>query len=64
MSLSNKISIIGGDLRIIKLSEMLIEEGVEVYSYGLEKAEVEELNKFKLSVEKEKKQEMNPAPVM
>ena len=41
----NKISIIGGDLRIIKLSEMLIEEGVEVYSYGLEKAEVEELNK-------------------
>ena len=41
----NKISIIGGDLRIIKLSEMLIEEGVEVYSYGLEKAEVSELNK-------------------
>lgn len=41
----NKISIIGGDLRIIKLSEMLIEEGVNVYSYGLEKAEVLELNK-------------------
>lgn len=41
----NKIAIIGGDLRIIKLSEMLIEEGVEVYSYGLEKAEVEELKK-------------------
>ena len=41
----NKISIIGGDLRIAKLSEMLMEEGVEVYSYGLEKAEVTELNK-------------------
>lgn len=41
----NKISIIGGDLRIIKLSEMLIEEGVEVFSYGLEKAEIPEMNK-------------------
>lgn len=36
----NKISIIGGDLRIINLSEMLVEEGVEVFSYGLEKSEV------------------------
>lgn len=35
----NKISIIGGDLRIIKLAEMLEEEGVEVFTYGLEKAE-------------------------
>lgn len=41
----NKISIIGGDLRIVKLAEMLIEEGVEVFSYGLEKAEVSDLNK-------------------
>ena len=41
----NKISIIGGDLRIIKLSEMLIEEGAQVYSYGLEKAEASDLNK-------------------
>lgn len=41
----NKISIIGGDLRIVKLAEMLIEEGVEVFSYGLEKAEIPELNK-------------------
>lgn len=40
----NKISIIGGDLRIVKLTEMLIEEGVEVFSYGLEKAEVTDLN--------------------
>ena len=41
----NKISIIGGDLRIIKLAEMLIEEGVEIYSYGLEKADVKDMNK-------------------
>lgn len=41
----NKISIIGGDLRIVKLAEMLIEEGVEVFSYGLEKTEVLDLNK-------------------
>lgn len=40
----NKISIIGGDLRIVKLTEMLIEEGVEVFSYGLEKAEITDLN--------------------
>lgn len=41
----NKISIIGGDLRIAKLSEMLVEEGVEVFSYGLEKFETDEINK-------------------
>lgn len=41
----SKISIIGGDLRIVKLVEMLIEEGVEVFSYGLEKAEIEEMHK-------------------
>ena len=41
----HKLSIIGGDLRIIKLAEMLIEEGVEIFSYGLEKADVKELNK-------------------
>ena len=40
----NKISIIGGDLRIIKLAEMLIEEGVEIFSYALEKADVKEIN--------------------
>ena len=43
----NKISIIGGDLRVIKLAEMLMEEGVEVFSYGLEKADLEDLNKCK-----------------
>ena len=34
-----KFAIIGGDLRIIKLAEMLTNEGNEVYAYGLEKAE-------------------------
>ena len=43
----NKISIIGGDLRIVKLAEMLIEEGVEVFSYGLEKADIVDLIKCK-----------------
>jgi len=41
----NKISILGGDLRIVKLAEMLIEEGVEVFSYGLENADVLDMNK-------------------
>ncbi len=31
-----KISIIGGDLRIAKLADMLVEEGVEVFTYALE----------------------------
>ena len=35
----NKIAIIGGDLRIVKLSEMLVNEGAQVYTYGLENAE-------------------------
>lgn len=43
----NKISIIGGDLRIEKLAEMLIDEGVEVYTYGLENSELSEEIKFK-----------------
>lgn len=34
-----KLSIIGGDLRIIKLALMLAKDGNEIYSYGLEKAE-------------------------
>ena len=36
----NKISIIGGDLRIVKLAEMLVDEGVEVFTYGLENSEL------------------------
>ena len=41
----NKISILGGDLRIVKLAEMLVEEGVEVFTYGLENSELREENK-------------------
>ena len=35
----NKISIIGGDLRIVKLIEILSHDGYSVFTYGLEKAE-------------------------
>lgn len=37
--MSTNFTIIGGDLRIIKLARMLAEEGNKVYIYGLEKAE-------------------------
>lgn len=37
--MSTNFAIIGGDLRIIKLAEMLAKEGNTVYTYGLEKAE-------------------------
>lgn len=37
--MSTSFSIIGGDLRIIKLAKMLADEGNQVYAYGLEKAE-------------------------
>ena len=33
------ISIVGGDLRIVRLIEMLIEDGYKVYTYGLEMSE-------------------------
>lgn len=42
-----KVSIIGGDLRIVKLSEMLVEEGAEVFTYGLEMADNIETTKCK-----------------
>ncbi len=37
--MSMNFSIIGGDLRIIKLAKILAEEGNTIYTYGLEKAE-------------------------
>lgn len=43
----NKISIIGGDLRIAKLADMLVDEGVEVFTYGLENSEISENIKYK-----------------
>lgn len=41
----NKITIIGGDLRLVKLSEMLINEGAQVFTYGLEGADKIETKK-------------------
>lgn len=43
----NKIAIIGGDLRIVKLSEMLVNEGAQVYTFGLENADNIETKKCK-----------------
>lgn len=37
--MKNKFAIIGGDLRIVKLAEMLANEENEIYVYGLEKSE-------------------------
>ena len=37
--MSTSFAIIGGDLRIIKLAQMLAKDGNKVYAYGLEKAE-------------------------
>jgi len=43
-----KISIIGGDLRIVKLVQMLSEEGFEINTFALEKAEsISKLEKVK-----------------
>ena len=33
------ISVVGGDLRIVKLIGMLIKDGYTVYTYGLEQSE-------------------------
>lgn len=43
--MEEKITIIGGDLRIIRLAEMLSQDGFEVYSFGMEKAEHLEITK-------------------
>ncbi|MFR2533675.1 MAG: dipicolinate synthase subunit DpsA [Clostridia bacterium] len=37
--MKQKIGVIGGDLRIVKLVEMLAKDGYEVFTYALEKAE-------------------------
>ena len=37
--MSTNFAIIGGDLRMIKLAKMLVEEKNTVYTYGLELAE-------------------------
>lgn len=38
--MNNKIGIIGGDLRIIRLAEILAEDGYFVYIYGLDKIKI------------------------
>ena len=43
--MSTNFSVIGGDLRIIKLAKMLAEDGNNVYTYGMEKAEELKENK-------------------
>ena len=43
----NKIAIVGGDLRLVKLSEMLVNEGAQVYTYGMENADNIETEKCK-----------------
>lgn len=37
--MEKQVSVIGGDLRIVYLVQMLVEDGFNVYTYGLEKAE-------------------------
>ena len=37
--MSTNFTVIGGDLRIIKLAQMLAEDGNKIYAYGVEKAE-------------------------
>ena len=36
--MEKRVSVIGGDLRILYLIQMLVEDGFDVYTYGLEKA--------------------------
>lgn len=43
--MNKSIGIIGGDLRIVKLAEILQEDGYKVYTYGIDKMENMELNK-------------------
>ena len=37
--MSTNFTVVGGDLRIIKLAQMLAEDGNKIYAYGVEKAE-------------------------
>ena len=43
--MSKNLCIIGGDLRIVKLVEILVNDGYTVYTYALEEAE--SLNQYK-----------------
>ena len=37
--MEKSIAVVGGDLRIVKLVEMLVKDGYTVYTYGLEMSE-------------------------
>ena len=37
--MEKSITVVGGDLRIVKLVEMLDNDGYKVYTYGLENSE-------------------------
>ena len=59
----NKIAIIGGDLRIVKLAEMLVDEGVEVFTYALENSELSEEIKCKDLIEAISKSDVILGPI-
>lgn len=59
----NKISIIGGDLRLVKLVEMLIEEGAQVFTYALENSDIEEENRCKSLKEAAEKSDIILGPI-
>lgn len=57
--MKNKFLVLGGDLRSIKLAEMLAEDENKVYSYGQEKSEeivennyIEKCRNLNLAIEK------------
>lgn len=57
------IAIIGGDLRIVKLCEMLINEGAEVFTYGMENADNIETKKCESLEEVAKMSDIILAPI-
>ena len=54
------ISIIGGDLRIAKLAEMMYADGYDIFTYGLEKAKLNEMKcqKCSWSAKREQKEKI------
>ena len=39
IGMEKSITVVGGDLRIVKLIEMLDSDGYKIYTYGLENSE-------------------------
>lgn len=47
--MNNKISIIGGDLRIIRLAQLLTDDGIDICTYGLENSnDIQDSNEIKI----------------